>query len=278
MRMAKQLSDRYIIDPHDGMRVEVVGPWSLEKHCRLRKYVDITKKTRAKYDYSGAAYIDLYCGPGKIQVRGEDSIEDGSPLLALKESLKESPFTSIHIADADKENLESCAKRLRSISGSPKIYEYTGKAEDTASEVIKDINKSGLHLAFLDPYSIGAIPFSVIETLAKVKRMDMIIHVSEMDLNRNIRMYKETGVLERFAPGCEQEIDWRHKDEIVRSELFNYWRSKLTELDYIVGGAEKVTGDKNQPFYWLVSVSKNDLGKKFWDEIRQVEPQRGFNF
>jgi len=106
----------------------------------------------------------------------------------------------------------------------------------------------------------------------------MIIHVSEMDLNRNIRMYRESGVLEQFAPGCEEAIDWRHKDEIVRTELFNYWRSKLAELEYIVGGAEKVTGDKNQPFYWLVSVSKNDLGKKFWDEIRQVEPQRGFNF
>lgn len=276
--MAKQLTDRYIIDPEDGLRVEIVGTWSREKHIRLRKYVDITKKTRAKYDYSGAAYIDLYCGPGKIQVKGETSIEDGSPLLALRESMKESPFTSIHIADIDKENLDACAKRLKSVPGAPPIHEYHGKAEDTARQAIKDINKSGLHLAFLDPYSIGALPFSTIQTLAQVKRMDMIIHVSEMDLNRNIRMYRESGVLEQFAPGCETAIDWRHKDEIVRTELFNHWRSKLRELDYIVGGAEKVTGDKNQPFYWLVSASKNDLGKKFWDEIRHVEPQRGFNF
>jgi three-Cys-motif partner protein len=276
--MAKLLCDRYTIDPDDGLRVEVVGSWSLEKHSRLRKYVDITKKTRAKFDYSGAAYIDLYCGPGKIQVRGEESTQDGSPLLALRESMKGSPFTSIHIADLDKENLESCAKRLRSVPGAPKIFNYHGKAEDTAYEATKDINKSGLHLALLDPYSIGAIPFSVIETLSQVKRMDMIIHVSEMDLNRNIRMYRETGVLEQFAPGCEEAVDWRHKDEIVRAELFSHWRSKLEELDYIVGGAEKVSGDKNQPFYWLVSVSRNDLGKKFWDEIRHVEPQRGFNF
>jgi three-Cys-motif partner protein len=276
--MAKQLTDRYMTDPQDGLRVELVGAWSLEKHSRLRKYVDITKKTRAKYDYSGAAYIDLYCGPGKIQVKGEESSQDGSPLLALQESMNESSFTSIHIADIDKENLDSCAKRLESIPGAPPIFKYHGKAEETAAQVTKNINKSGLHLAFLDPYSIGAIPFSVIESLAQVKRMDMIIHVSEMDLNRNIRMYKETGVLEQFAPGCEKAIDWRHKDEIVRADLFNYWRSKLRELDYIVGGAEKVSGDKNQPFYWLVSVSRNDLGKKFWDEIRNVEPQRGFNF
>lgn len=276
--MAKQTNDRYINDPSDGMRVEVVGSWSQEKHLRLKKYVDITKKTRAKYDYSGAAYIDLYCGPGKIQVRGEDAIQDGSPLLALRESIKESPFTSIHIADLDIENLESCSKRLKSLPNAPAIYSYHGKAEETALDVIKDINKSGLHLAFLDPYSIGAIPFSVIQALSRIKRMNMIIHVSEMDLNRNIRMYKETGVLEEFAPGCVSAIDWRHKDEIVRAELFSYWRSKLEALGYIVGGAEKVTGDKNQPFYWLISVSRNDLGKKFWDEIRKIEPQRGFDF
>jgi three-Cys-motif partner protein len=182
------------------------------------------------------------------------------------------------VADLDSENLETCFSRLKSVSGAPNIHKYLGKAEDTALQVTRNLNKSGLHLAFLDPYSIGAIPFVVIETLAQLKRMDMIIHVSEMDLNRNIRMYRETGVLEQFAPGCEASIDWRHKDEIVRAELFRYWRSKLQALGYIVGGAEKVTGDNNQPFYWLVSVSRSDLGKKFWDEIRHVEPQRGFNF
>jgi hypothetical protein len=76
--MAKQHNDRYTIDPEDGLRAEIVGSWSLEKHDRLRKYVDITRKTRAKFDFSGSAYIDLYCGTGRIQVKGEDSFQDGS--------------------------------------------------------------------------------------------------------------------------------------------------------------------------------------------------------
>jgi three-Cys-motif partner protein len=276
--MARQAADRYETDEFDGMRTELVGPWSREKHDRLRKYVDITRKTRAKFAQSGSTYLDLYCGPGRAKIRGQADAVDGSTVLAAREAAKEAPFKELHIADMDAGNVACCELRLRSVATTETIFTYQGKAEQTAKEIVQRLHPNGLHLAFLDPYSLKALPFEVIETLAGLKRMDMIIHVSEMDLNRNIRSYRDNGVLESFCPGCVQVIDWRQKDEIVRREVFLHWKSKLEALGYHVGGAERVTGDKNQPFYWLVSVSRHDLGKKFWDEIRHVEPQRGFDF
>lgn len=275
--MTKSSNERYELDL-DGTRIESVGAWSQEKHDRLRKYVDITKRTRAKFVNAGSTYIDLYCGPGKVQVKGEAEVKDGGAVLAVRESAKDVPFTEVHVGDLDGKNVEDCLKGIAQVGAVPKAFGYQGKAEDTAAKIVSKLHRYGLHLAFLDPYNLNALPFSIIRTLAKLERMDMIIHVSEMDLNRNIRLYKETGVLEAFAPGVVEKIDWRQKDEIVRQGVFSHWRSLLESLGYKVGGAERVTGDKNQPFYWLVSVSRNDLGKKFWDEIRQVEPQRGFNF
>ena len=34
---------------NDGLPLDEVGPWSKEKHERLRKYVDITRATRRKW-------------------------------------------------------------------------------------------------------------------------------------------------------------------------------------------------------------------------------------
>jgi hypothetical protein len=51
---------------------------------------------------------------------------------------------------------------------------------------VSAINPRGLHLAFLDPFNLAQLPFSIIEKMLKVQRMDMIIHVSLQDLQRNL--------------------------------------------------------------------------------------------
>lgn len=270
--MAKQAE--YVSDPEDGLRAEVIGGWALEKHERLRKYVDICRATRAGYDRSGSAYLDLFCGPGKAQVRSTGQVVDGGAVAAWKTSVEGgAPFTSMHIADLDPLNVSACETRLRDL-GCKRIYTYVGKAAATVHEVVRALPRSGLNLAFLDPYGLMPLPFSVMETLAKVRRMDLIIHVSQMDLQRNIRLYASDERLEAFCPGWRDSVDLNQKDTIVRAALFAAWQARLESLDYTVSGVERVTSDKNVPFYWLVGASRHKLGNKFWREIRQVQPQR----
>jgi hypothetical protein len=50
------------IDPTDGLIIDEVGPWAIEKHERLRKYIDASRGTRAKFlppeNDGGASFID----------------------------------------------------------------------------------------------------------------------------------------------------------------------------------------------------------------------------
>jgi hypothetical protein len=54
------------------------------------------------------------------------------------------------------------------------------------------INLYGLHLAFIDPFNLAQLPFSIIERMLRVQRMDMIIHVSLQDLQRNLDNIRAT--------------------------------------------------------------------------------------
>ncbi len=56
-------------------------------------------------------------------------------------------------------------------------------------QVMSAINPYGLHLAFLDPFNLAQLPFRSSRKLLRVKRMDMIIHVSVQDLQRNLDDY-----------------------------------------------------------------------------------------
>lgn len=268
----KKPEDRYEVDPADNLRREIVGSWSSEKHLRLRQYVDISRAARRKF-CGNSSYIDVYCGPGRARIRGTQEVVDGSAVLAATEAMKHEAFGTIHIADLDEINVHACAARLavRGVSG---VSDYVGKAEDTAKQIVGRLSKSGLHLAFLDPYSIEAMPFQVIETLAALPRMDLVIHVSIMDLQRNVRNLIKSGRLSRFAPGWERQVSPNIRNDALLLEVFRYWRGLLSSLDYRVSdNIERVSGDKNQPLYWLVLASRNELGDRFWGEVSNVHPQ-----
>ena len=154
--------------------------------------------------------------------------------------------------------------------------QYEGRASDTAEQVVRNLNPWGFHVAFLDPYNLDSLPFGVIRSLARVKRMDMIVHISEMDLQRRGIGQRDVAVVEAFAPGATAGIDWSMKAFDIKLYVLNHWKALLGELGYIVSdNIERVTGKKNQPLYWLAYASRNPLGDRFWGEISEVGPQRG---
>lgn len=269
--------DRYEPDPHDGMRRAIVGDWAPEKHVRLRKYVDITRAVRRKFE-GNATYIDLYCGPGRARLRQTGDIVEGSALVAALEAQRQTPYREVIIGDLDGTNVDVCEKRLREAKVG-NVRAYVGTAADVAAQILPTLNPTGLKLAFLDPFNIESLPFSVIETLSKAKRMDMLIHVSIMDLQRNARQMMTSGKLDSFAPGWQTVINPAATNATTVMNIFAYWRSLLTGLGYRVSdNIERVTGNHSQPLYWLVYVSKHPLGDKLWEEVSQVEPQRRLAF
>lgn len=262
----------------DGLPLDEVGSWVKDKHDRLRKYVDISRATRRKFveGSGGATYIDLYCGTGRAIIRETSEKVDGSPLVAFKTARAgNAGFSEIHVADASDESCRAAEKRLR--SSGVVAQTYIGEAESTAVQIVSKLNPYGLHFVFLDPYNLQALPFSAIETFSKLKRVDLLIHVSAQDLQRNLDSYAKTddGPLDTFAPGWRNAVDLKQSKSATRAAYMAYWASKVEALGLPPAErAELISGTtKNQRLYWLILVSRHELAKEFWDKVRNVSGQ-----
>ena len=262
----------------DGLPLDEVGPWAAEKHERLRKYVDICRAVRRKFiQRCGAAtYIDLYCGSGRSKIRDTNEVIDGSPLVAFKCARDGGvPFSEIYIADADGERCRAAEKRIIDAGGLPIVE--VGNAEVTARKIATRLNPYGFHFAFLDPNNLEDLPFSVIETLARFKHMDMLIHVSAQDLQRNLDSYAmaSDSPLERFAPGWRTAINLKQSRPATRAAVVAYWASKIDAIGLPPSKRAPLVRarTKNQRLYWLVLVGRHERAREFWDKIQDVSGQ-----
>jgi three-Cys-motif partner protein len=258
----------------DGLPASEVGAWTEEKHERLRKYVDASHAARRAY--KSRTYVDLYCGPGRSWISKIDKFIDGSPLVAFESAAKRGDqFTEILLADARQDYLDAAEKRLRTQGAN--VQSFPGEAHAVVDSVVKAIDPRGLHFAFLDPYNLGALPFSVIQKLASVKRMDLLIHVSAMDLKRDLHNYVRADGpkdLDNFAPGWRENVNLKGRKDVVRQQIFEYWRSLIKKLGTSPNDCiEVVENSKSSDLYWLVFVARHPLAHKLWQAIANVSTQ-----
>lgn len=273
--------DKYEKDEDDLLR-EIVGPWARRKHGILLDYVSYTRAVRQKwcangppgtsYPPAGATYIDLFSGPGRVRIEETTDVLHGSPLVAW-EGRGFGAFTNMYIADAHPDVASHCHQRLQK-AGAP-VHPFVGTADTTVDEVLGSVNKYAYHFAFLDPFNLGNLSFDVIRKLARLKHIDILAHVSVLDLNRNLREYieKHGSSLDRFAPGWREKVNANQPDEVVRAEIMQHWKSLLKTIDMKLADAlPLVSGSANQPLYWLAFASRHPLAHKFWGAMQPPAP------
>jgi len=252
-----------LVHGDDGLPAEEVGSWAKEKHELLCKYVDTSRSVRSKFiglRKGGATYIDIFAGTGRAKVRRTGEYIDGSCVAAWKMSVNGgSPFSKIYIADADKDRLSYATERLKAL-GAP-VESFVGPAHSTVKTITSRLNPYGLHFAFIDPFNLGAFEFSVIEKLSKLKRIDMLVHISKMDLQRNLgfNLTSQQTAFETFAPGWKQAVNMQQSQQGIRKSVFDYWQSLVKNL-----GVPPSTESRNQHLYWLLLAAKHELAHKFW--------------
>ncbi len=272
-----------LIDGDDGLPAEEVGVWAKEKHDYLCRYIDISRKTRAKYlgpGKGGATYIDLFCGPGRCKVRNSSEWIDGGVVAAWKKSQEgNAPFSQVFIGDLDTQRRQAAATRLRNL-GAP-VVELDGAAVDAVKQVIARLNAYGLHFAFLDPFDLAALSFDIIVALAALKRIDMLVHISQMDLQRNVVAYTtmDNSPFDTFAPGWREKVSIAQGQQELRQQIFQFWRDKVAGLDvWPSTDMRLLTGSNNQPLYWLLLAARHDLAHRFWATASNVEDQGRLDF
>jgi three-Cys-motif partner protein len=273
-------------DPADGQPAIVTGAWTLEKHRLLKHYVDISHKARLgwvdpaeakrrklKHGPQGAAYIELFCGPGRICLRDTGRFENGSPLVAYDEAARtRTAFTEMHLGDEQKDFNDALQARLQARGVNPTMY--SRKAEVAATEIVGRLKPYGLNFAFLDPFGFEGLPFSIIETLGKFKRMDVLIYVSAEGLQRMLPIWVPNPntrcPLDDFAPGWRKAVHGIDPSSIVaRGKVFEHYLSLIRKVGFLDPDKNPplIRGDGNQPLYWLVLIAKHDLATNFWKKI-----------
>jgi three-Cys-motif partner protein len=269
------------MDPEDGLIREIVGPWAKEKHERIEKYVNTYRHVRTKFltgTSRSATYIELFCGPGRCRIRDTQTVIDGSPLVALRSAQKGGqPFSELHLGDMRGDFVDAACARVRTAGGY--VQGYKTAALEAADAVIKNLNPYGLHFIVLDPYKLESLSFELIKKLSVLKHVDMLLHVSAMDLTRNLDKYIDDGTLDIFAPGWRDAVDHKRLgQEATRAAIFTYWCKLVEGLGFKPPKSDLVKGPGNQRLYWLAFISRNDIANSFWDDIRNVTIQPGFDF
>jgi three-Cys-motif partner protein len=266
------------LDPDDGLIVSEVGSWASEKHDRVRRYIDAARGARAKFlrpnGTGGASYIELYSGAGRSVIKDTTQFIEGSAVVAYKAGRASGhPFSEMHLSDLEAQNSAALVQRIKALGGAP--TSYVGDASVVVDRVMSAINPYGLHLAFLDPFNLAQLPFSIIERMLWVQRMDMIIHFSLQDLQRNLDKHSRVGgTLDIFAPGWRDAVDVNQATAALRAAFVEYWLGTIRSLGtHPATGKPLIVGEKNQRLYWLVFLSSNPLGQKLWNDVQNLSGQ-----
>lgn len=278
-RLVKDADPMPHLPVEHGRNSEGVGSWVPDmKHTFLAKYVEGTRRAREKFKQR--VYVDLFCGPGRIQVKGEAATRPGGAQVAWAHSLLDDvAFTSCFVGDLDAERASACAERLTAMGA--QATAFPGAAESTVDQVLGRIPRSALCLAYLDPYNLQYLSFSVIKKLARLNFVDFAVHFSTMDLRRNVLMEynPERARFDAAAPGWRDHID---PLAFVRGDadeaFFDYWCGLVRGLGFSISHRMPLVRDEgNRPLYHLVFFSRHELPNRIWGDVAQG-PNREFDF
>jgi three-Cys-motif partner protein len=265
----------------DGLPVQCVGPWAADKHYYLRQYIEATRAVRADYlppkGKGGAAFVDLFAGPGMVRERDTGAIRDGSPMVALGHTA--APFTRLVLCDLDPDNIR--ALRERTSSAAHRVIPIEGDCNKQIDKIIEAIPEFGLNIALIDPFALQALKFSTIQRLAAFKRMDLVIHFPTADIKRNLGHKDSTrGYLDEALGTKDWESKISSNTDVAR--LIEIFKAQLATLGYLSTQvrSQPIKNGQNLPLYYLVYASKNPRGDKIWQSITRNTPggQRGFGF
>lgn len=267
----------------DGQPVQSVGAWARKKHDRLRGYLSATRKVRANYipqgpGKGGAAFVDLFAGPGRARVFDCPSIEPGSALIAMQHDA--APFSHLIFCDEDPDNAKALRARTENDS---RVTVIEGDCNERIDEIIKLVPTYGLNLAFFDPFGAKTFHWKTLEALAKVRRMDLLMHFPTLAIKRNYGNPSSPRFGEEVIDQMLGMTEWRQRVPGASDavELIEVLLERLATLGYVDMKTRTlpVRNDQGGLLYHLVFASKHERGAEIWNSLATHDgPQRGFNF
>lgn len=261
----------YRVGP-DGLPVQCVGVWAKDKHSYISRYIEATKAVRSSFlpprGLGGAAYIDLFAGPGLSCVRETEEIIEGSPLIAVEHA--SAPFTKLIFCDIDKENSDTLRERTRGDDG--RIHVIPGDCNIVCEAVMEFVPEFGLNIALVDPFAPSGLHWDTMKVLGSANRMDFIITFHSGAIKRNLKKDGYESVIDRAIGNSSWRDVVREPRDVVK--LIGIMRGLMLELGYEQENVRSfgITNSKGVVMYHLMFAAKHRLGNKIWNSIGRNEP------
>ena len=269
----------------DNLPVQCVGPWVEDKYFYLERYLNASCEVRRKFsDKSNAVFIDLFTGPGKCVIKDSCVEINAGVLRALNR--EEAQFNETFLFDISKNNIAALEKRID--PGYNRHIRH-GDSNVLTHQLVDNLLEhpyKRYHFVFIDPFGPDGLKFKTLIELARLDRVDMLIHFPIMAIRRNWKLWvkKENTILDEFLGTRE----WRDKiSSLSRDKIFNLlinlYKKELSRIGCVfVYGLRPVSikNTMNAPIYDLILVSKNPLAQKIWNTVINKTPngQKSFNF
>lgn len=263
----------------DGLYItEDVGEWSKDKHYYLMRYIDAFTTSMKTKKWKSLHYIDLFAGSGIERIKETEQLEWGSPLIAAQAPKS---FDSLHLCESDSEKYHALTQRIKRCHSNAQVLH--GDANEKISEIIPQIPKGSLSLAFLDPYGLD-LRFETIKLLSS-RKIDLIIFFPDcLDMIRNWKAYYFENNESKMDNFLGEGIDWRSAllsspKNNYADELLKLYTQQLSKLGYIHFDPKRISG-QDRPLYRLIFCCKDPTGLKLWQKISLKGPdgQRSFDF
>lgn len=165
---------RYYRAP-DGLPAREVGPWVARKTYFVDRYARMFA-TGMKNLWARRTYVELFAGPGLSYDRARRQFIDGSAIRAL-----DAEFTNFVFVDIDPVAVDALRERIRRRGETRPAPVTPGDCNLVVNQVLADIPRDSLTLAFIDPTN-WQIQLETVRALAEARRMDLLVtfHVGGM--------------------------------------------------------------------------------------------------
>lgn len=222
--------DRICVVPseEDGQPVRCVGPWSLNKHYYIERYIDIFHSGMAK-TFPILNYIDLFAGPGKCRVKRTRELTDGSPLIAARFG-----FTGYFLVDMNPDAVVALKKRFPHTA---RAIIYQDDCNNCASDIRARTSDYALNLLVADQTTVQ-LKFETLRLLTDGRRVDLIIYFpTGMYFKRAVPVLKDADKIESvngfFGDRGEGLQIWRNSPSSVQSAaIVAYYKERLKTIGY----------------------------------------------
>jgi three-Cys-motif partner protein len=191
------------------------------------------------------------------------------------------PFTKLHLCEKNKRNYVALKGRVERIKPDSQILH--GDANKKIHEIVKEIPKDTLSLAFLDPYGLH-LDFETLKILSDIRADIIIFFPDHLDALRNWEKHYLSNPLSNLDRCLGPGVDWRSiinktARERLAEALRGLYVKQIQSLGYTQFEYERITM-KGHPLYILIFCSRHELAAKLWRAISEKKPdgQRTFKY